>query len=121
MRRRIGAGQRHQQGGLIDRGPSRRRGPAVASRAEVAFEVAREFVQARLGDLWDQRRGTRWSQPQSHLPSLRLTFSAGLTTAGTADTPDQLYNRADRALYVAKASGRNRSTVVDHAGAVTEA
>ena len=57
----------------------------------------------------------------SHLPSLRLTFSAGLTTAGTADTPDQLYNRADRALYVAKASGRNRSTVVDHAGAVTEA
>lgn len=54
--------------------------------------------------------------PVAALPRLRLAFSSGLTTAGPADTADQIYNRADHALYQAKATGRNRSTVIDPAG-----
>ena len=57
--------------------------------------------------------------PVPSLPQLRLTFSAGLTTADLADNADQIYHRADRALYSSKAAGRNRSTVVDKTGAET--
>jgi diguanylate cyclase len=39
------------------------------------------------------------------------TFSAGLAVWDRAETPDQLLQRADKALYEAKAAGRNRVTV----------
>ncbi len=55
----------------------------------------------------------------SALPQLRLAFSAGLTTADAADSADQIYHRADRALYSAKAAGRNCSMVIDRAGVQT--
>ena len=54
--------------------------------------------------------------PVAALPDLRLAFSAGLTTAHAGDTPDQIYHRADLALYCAKAAGRSRSVVVDETG-----
>lgn len=50
-------------------------------------------------------------------PGLRLAFSAGLTTAHGGDTADQIYHRADLALYGAKASGRGCTVVVDEQGA----
>ena len=42
-------------------------------------------------------------------PELRLTFSAGLALRKTGETTAQVLERADRALYAAKAQGRNRS------------
>ena len=36
-----------------------------------------------------------------------LTLSAGVATSREGETPESLYQRADRALYDAKCSGRN--------------
>ncbi len=41
-------------------------------------------------------------------PDLRVTFSAGLTVSQPGETLDQLIERADLALYAAKAQGRDR-------------
>jgi diguanylate cyclase (GGDEF)-like protein len=57
------------------------------------------------------------ASPVATLPQLRVTFSAGLSTAEAADGADQIYHRVDRALYAAKAAGRNCSMVIDTAGA----
>jgi PleD family two-component response regulator len=43
----------------------------------------------------------------------RLTISIGLTEVRATDTPSAAFARADRAVYVAKATGRNR--VASHA------
>lgn len=45
--------------------------------------------------------------PQQH-PGLRYTFSAGVAEWMGHDTPERLIRRADVALYVAKAQGRDR-------------
>ena len=50
-------------------------------------------------------------QPPEHAPDLTITFSAGLTTPLPDETLEQTLARADRALYAAKASGRNRDMV----------
>jgi len=41
-------------------------------------------------------------------PGMRVTVSAGVTTLRPDETPEPLLARADRALYEAKARGRNR-------------
>jgi diguanylate cyclase len=41
-------------------------------------------------------------------PGMRVTVSAGIATLRPDETPDALLARADRALYQAKAQGRNR-------------
>ncbi len=42
---------------------------------------------------------------------LRCTVSVGLSEAGTADSFDSLIARADKAMYLAKAGGKNRVVV----------
>src|SRR6266700_4630155 len=41
-------------------------------------------------------------------PGMQVTISAGVATLKPAETPDTFLARADRALYAAKAQGRNR-------------
>jgi diguanylate cyclase (GGDEF)-like protein len=45
-------------------------------------------------------------------PTMTVTMSAGLTSVRSNDTTDTILSRADRALYRAKQSGRNRVNVV---------
>jgi diguanylate cyclase len=49
--------------------------------------------------------GLDWS---AFSPGMQVTISAGVATLQPKETPDALLARADRALYVAKAKGRNR-------------
>jgi diguanylate cyclase (GGDEF)-like protein len=44
-------------------------------------------------------------------PLLRVTFSAGITCSSFNETLEQLMDRADKALYEAKAGGRDRTCV----------
>ncbi|MGH6646335.1 GGDEF domain-containing protein [Aquabacterium sp.] len=44
-------------------------------------------------------------------PELRITFSAGLAAWRAGESTEQLLQRADQALYLAKAQGRNRSVI----------
>ena len=44
---------------------------------------------------------------------LRLTVSAGITESRTGDTVESIYERADKALYQAKNSGRDCQVVAD--------
>jgi diguanylate cyclase len=46
-----------------------------------------------------------------HLPDLRFTFSAGVTEALPHDDRSSILYRADRALYAAKAEGRNCTSI----------
>ncbi|WP_374593647.1 GGDEF domain-containing protein [Aquabacterium sp.] len=47
-----------------------------------------------------------------HLPDLRVTFSAGLTEFRGGETIEQAVERADQALYQAKAGGRNCTRLI---------
>lgn len=57
--------------------------------------------------------------PDLQRPELRYGFSAGLTLAQPADTIELLYQRADRALYLAKSAGRGRNETLDGAADYT--
>ena len=53
--------------------------------------------------------------PMGNAPSIDITLSFGVTSSlsGNTETANELIARADKALYLAKANGRNR-VVVDH-------
>ena len=75
------------------------RDPAAAQDALSVMQRLRDSVGKRLTDV---------------LPAaLEVRFSAGLAHARVGETPEQLLERADRALYEAKSGGRNRD-VFDH-------
>ncbi|CAH0350816.1 GGDEF domain-containing protein [Aquabacterium sp. CECT 9606] len=47
----------------------------------------------------------------ARVPALRVTFSAGLAAWQPGESTEQLMQRADQALYQAKAQGRNRAVI----------
>jgi diguanylate cyclase (GGDEF)-like protein len=47
-------------------------------------------------------------------PGRKITVSLGVAGFDAAETQEQLFNRADRALYRAKEEGRNRSIAATH-------
>ncbi len=53
------------------------------------------------------------SMVSASVPDLSLSFSAGLTTFKPEELLTRAMDRADRALYLAKASGRGRTLVVE--------
>lgn len=65
---------------------------------------------ANLHDLHDQIRTTLLI-PQ--VPELRVTFSSGIAAFDGGETVSALYSRCDRAMYRAKAEGRDRLAVFD--------
>ena len=65
--------------------------------AEEAMHVAE-----RLRERLERTRFRSQDQP------VRLTLSCGVATVQSDDTPESVFDRADRALYQAKRAGRNR-------------
>jgi diguanylate cyclase (GGDEF)-like protein len=51
--------------------------------------------------------------PVAEVPDLSVTFSCGVTVARPGESLAPMLERADRALYAAKASGRNRCVMAD--------
>lgn len=64
-----------------------------------------EEAELILGRMLD---AVRRSRPLPDQASFRYTFSAGLAGAEVSDGPDDLYRRADQALYAAKMRGRDQ-------------
>lgn len=69
--------------------------------ADVEAEQARAIVERLLAQL-------RQSRPLTELPLFRYTCSAGLAVARAGDSARSVCQRADVALYQAKAAGRDR-------------
>jgi diguanylate cyclase (GGDEF)-like protein len=55
----------------------------------------------------------RRSRPESIPDDIGLSVSIGIASALPEDSPERLLSRADQALYLAKARGRNRCMVFD--------
>jgi diguanylate cyclase (GGDEF)-like protein len=67
--------------------------------------TAPEEAQAVVGRMLD---AVRQSRPVPDQASFRYTFSAGITCGEAGDKADDLYRRADLALYAAKMRGRDQ-------------
>jgi len=71
-------------------------------------DTTTEQAQVGLERVRDMVAGAPMS---ASVPELRATFSAGLTAYDCTEPLDACIERADRALYAAKAAGRNRMAV----------
>ncbi len=77
---------------------------------ETPIDKATDLAQRLLEEIRNIRVGD--------FPELRLAVSIGVAEYGSGETPAQLLDRADRALYAAKGAGRNQ--VVTAPTAVTD-
>jgi diguanylate cyclase len=69
-------------------------------------DTSHEVAMRLLERLQSIIAGLDWS---AFSPGMRVTISAGIATLTPSETADALLARADRALYKAKAQGRNRT------------
>jgi diguanylate cyclase (GGDEF)-like protein len=58
------------------------------------------------------RRAMAGTELSVAAPQLRVAFSSGLTRYVSGEAIDDMIERADRALYLSKSGGRNRTTVL---------
>jgi diguanylate cyclase (GGDEF)-like protein len=68
---------------------------------------------SRLGDRIRKSVEETSFEGQEQIPSKRVTISVGVSCLGKIDEGYDVLERADRALYVSKQSGKNRVTVVE--------
>jgi diguanylate cyclase (GGDEF)-like protein len=119
--KRINDGYGHQVGDDVLRGFAR----ALTSQLRETDVVARwggeEFLvlltEADLDEaiegLERVREHLRQTQTVDYLPDLHPTFSAGIALLSSHEPLDHSIERADRALYKAKAGGRNRTLLAE--------
>ena len=81
----------------------------TATADEAAARVAAERV----------REGTAGHDWAAVAPGLKVTVSAGVALCQPGETAEQLLDRADQALYVAKRGGRNRVNVAEASAPAT--
>jgi diguanylate cyclase (GGDEF)-like protein len=79
--------------------------------------VSSEILEAKIVALRDRVAAT---PILVHGVAVRVTISAGVAQQHTGQTFNQLYATADRALYAAKAAGRNRVLLAEALGAFGE-
>jgi len=65
----------------------------------------------KVADL--MRRQVAEAGMHSHNKPVKITLSGGVAVAGEAETPEQLFERADEAMYRAKRAGKNRCVMAD--------
>ena len=99
----IAAVARHLSEALAEFGPLARVGGE-----EFALLTGVGTSQSIAARVEEARRGIAETPIAFEGEPLRVTISAGVATAGAGYTFDTLYSQADRALYLAKTSGRNR-------------
>ena len=87
---------------------------AVQAFEHAAFDyVLKPVSSARLGKTVERLRGAlAVAQASAQAPHLRIAFSTGLTRYIAGEQIDDMVERADRALYAAKAGGRNRTVAL---------
>jgi diguanylate cyclase len=77
--------------------------------------IVRSNSEPAVAELADQVRMAvehgEYTSLQTGEPCGSITVSMGVCMASEAETPDDLYAKADRALYASKVGGRNRVTL----------
>ncbi len=84
-----------------------------AAAAEAALQLA-ERIRTTIA-------GSRIRRKDSQEPIGQITLSLGVALHQAGEAADAWFERADRALYISKASGRNRVTLADNAGTTATA
>jgi len=102
----------HQRGDLVLQEFTQRLRQAVRASDTVFRLGGEEFAVLLPGTDLEQGRLTaeklREGVARSPLSGLAITASFGVADTGGDESPDELFRRADQALYAAKANGRNR-------------
>lgn len=117
--KQINDGYGHSAGDEVLRGLAREARPAIRVADVLARWGGEEFVMLLSDTQLPQARGgverlrqrVETATLLAAYPALRVTISAGLVEHIAGESVAQALDRADRALYQAKAQGRNRTVV----------
>jgi len=76
---------------------------------EFCLVMPHTTAEAALAAIDHMREHLRWSSAIRTAPDFRYGFSAGVARVRPGEGSDEIYSRADRALYAAKDAGRGRT------------
>jgi diguanylate cyclase (GGDEF)-like protein len=109
----------HQRGDLVLQEFTERLRQAIRASDTLFRLGGEEFAVLLPGTGIEQGRVTadklRESVAKSPLSGLDITASFGVAETDGDESPDELFRRADQALYAAKANGRNRVEIAEKA------